>query len=168
VVQSKNSKVRETETHKVPSFVCLRPFNNCRCFTKHYTNIQHVWLPAHSAFFSFLCYLANPNNTIAYSTLLLQQYAKAVPLILDEYGHGSNRLKLSLPILRRYFRHLITEGYLIHISKDIYVINPMLTFHTNFCDRLEHQRYQDMYQLINNIPDLRRWAQHYAYDKKSK
>lgn len=121
-----NKSVLKTRAKHRLLFPALSLGSSGRILTKHFTNIL-AWLDNDSiALLGFLVYQSNTNNTIKYTTKLLEQYEKYVELMAQ---YERKKLKISVPNTREIFKRLITLGILLPTSDEkMFLVNPNLTY----------------------------------------
>ena len=147
------SLVKNTKTLQLPFFPVLPPNKSNAVLTKHFTNCA-LYLPADLVgLLSWLVYQCAADNTIVYNTQLLHRYCKSVYEANKQYNTKYNRkspngLKASLTGVRISLIKLIERGYIIRISNDKMLINPMLSWY-EYLSRKEYNAVMAEYQAIS-------------------
>lgn len=141
--------VSKTKTKSLPNFPVLSVGKTKRVFTRHFCNLA-LWLsPDEFALLSFLVYSASADNTIKYSTRLLEKFIEAGNQALCEYVHPDceNLFSRNLILRRKSFVSLVEKGLLLHTAKRHYfLINPMLTYESQIINNKQYEEFQKYYQ----------------------
>lgn len=143
--------ISKTKTKSLPNFPELSVGKTKRVFTKHYCNLA-LWLSAEEfALLNFLVYHAAADNTVKYSTRLMEKFLSAMQQARDEYW--DDRLKRdmiyigTISSVRRLFIDLVESGILIHTSRrHCFMLNPMLTYDSLIVNSKQYMEFQKYYQ----------------------
>ncbi len=118
--------VLKTPLKKRPDFPALSHGSAGRIATKHFMNLLS-WLNNEAlSLLGFLVYQADVDNTIKYTTKLLQHYDAYMNHVTR---YGKKRIKSSLPNSRQTFKYLIEQGILLQTAEEkLFMINPNLIY----------------------------------------
>lgn len=145
--------IEQTEVVNLPYFPILEAHKSNRVITKHFTNLPLYLNPNNFALLTWLIYQSKADNSVKYSTKLLQKYSSAVMEANKEYCKNKSVLLLtSLPSARLTFQTLIQKGYLLpsHL-KGYFVINPLLSYREEYIKPSEYRELCKDYQVICNL-----------------
>lgn len=118
-----------------------------RILTKHFTNLCLTLPNDHLALFSFLIYQSGTNNSIDYTSSLLEKYKTAVELSAKKYGE--KKLKISKVPVRRSFQFLIENGFLLRTGyKRTFLINPKFSYHKLYVKPSDYISWEEKYDKM--------------------
>ena len=144
--------VKKTNTLSLPVLPVLLPNKINAIVTKHLTNCV-LYLPTHlAAMLIWMVYQCRADNTFFYNTSLLRRYCKSVYEANMEYNKKFHRrmhpgLKASVTGARRSVSALLEMGYLLRVSGDKLMINPLLTYY-EYISRKEYKVIMERYQEL--------------------
>lgn len=93
-------------------------------------------------------YQSRNDNTVRYSTHLLKKYRASVMEANKQYDQDLG-LVISVQGIRESFKGLIEMGYLLpNYSADVFTINPMLVYRTEYIRKDEYRELVQLYQAI--------------------
>jgi len=141
--------IQNTKTTSLPYFPELSVGKTKRVVTKHFTNLS-LWLPSPELeLLSFLIYECLADNTFEYSTRLLERYCAAVKAATKQYWGSEDGTRTPL-LARIAFRHLIESGLILHTEKkNVFMINPMLTYSPDIINNKQYKLVSEMYQYTS-------------------
>lgn len=140
--------IQQTKIVKMPTFPELNGKDRTRVVTKHFVNLS-LWCSADELrMITWLIYQSKVDNTIIYTTLLLERYSAAIQAAHKEYGgvkHNHN-----IKHLRAVFKKLIELGLLLpNFDKKTYTINPMLAYRTEYMKPADYKYITSLYSTLD-------------------
>lgn len=139
--------IENLTTESLPYFPILGVGKTNRTITKHFTNL-HLYLDRDRlTLLTWLLYECAADNSIEYSHHLVTRYSAAISAAEKQYNTKAN-LNVSVKAVRNSFKQLITSGCLLSTSgKSIFLINPMLSYRTEYVSKKEYKEYCRLYNL---------------------
>jgi hypothetical protein len=159
--------IRKTKTKSVLKMPKLPVGKSNMVLTKHFTNTQaRFQYEEEGAMMSWLVYNCKADNTITYSTHLMNKYRAFIDEIGKEYQVLPPLYVPTLSFCRQAFVKLIESGVLFNTSKpNVFMINPMLCYDPQIISRKRYDAVQDMYQLCaDGKISLASFVEYYSRD----
>lgn len=140
--------IENLTTESLPYFPMLGVGKTNRTITKHFTNL-HLYLDRDKlALLTWLLYECAADNSIEYSHQLVLRYSAAISAAEKQYNTKAN-LNVSVKKIRDAFRGLILGGYILPtFDKSIFLLNPMLSYRTEYVSKKEYKKCCDVYQDV--------------------
>jgi hypothetical protein len=150
-----NTKLIEgCKVSELPYLPKLTGLKTNRVVTKHYTNCALYMSADKFSLLTWLIYQSRNDNSVRYNTHLLNKYSAAIKAAANEYG-SEVKLKTSIQFIRYDFKWLIEHGYLFpNYESDIFTINPMLTYRTEYIRAAEYDMLVEWYNFVWNKTNL--------------
>lgn len=143
-----NNMIRNSVPDSLPHLPKLIGSKTTRVITKHFTNCPLYMDGDSFVLLTWLIYQSKNDNTIKYSTHLLNRYRSSLLLAGEHYKSELNLYK-SIPKIRLVFKYLIETGYILpNYQPDVFTINPMLTYRDEYIRKDEYSRLCDFYQAV--------------------
>jgi hypothetical protein len=137
--------ISSTKNIRLPYLPKLTGLKTNRVITKHYTNCALYLSPDRFSLLTWLIYQSRNDNSVKYSTHLLNKYSAAIKEANKEYN-GLGWLKTSIQFIRQDFKWLIENGYLFNnYEKDVFTINPLLSYRTEYIRAAEYDMLVEWY-----------------------
>ncbi len=116
--------ILNTLPKSLPNLPILSSHKQNKTVSKHFTNLAAYCDGSQFTMLCWLLYESDGEYRVRYSTRLLEKFSAHLKAIKLEYGAGEQG---SVPTLRKVFKRLIENGYLIPAETSyIYHLNPML------------------------------------------
>jgi hypothetical protein len=144
----------------LPHFPPLSGPKMTKYVTKHYVNTVLSIKHSQGCLLTWLISECGPDNTIEYSTHIINRYSETIKAANKEYNKGKTATLSHSPyIIRADFRALVNKGLVLPThNKKVFVVNPMLACNKRFKHRV---RVSDHYNELKYTSDIKEFTGSY-------
>ena len=151
-------------TLSLPYLPELSGSKTTRVITKHFTNLSLYMDQNRYSLLTWLIYQSKSDNSVIYSTHLLNKFRESVLLAREVYGE-THLVKCNIKAIRASFKSLVSLGYILPTyDGKMFVISPLLSYRAEYVSAANYKKYCKMYQDLGGKDNLNELLKSYTED----